>query len=316
MAAATARTALIIPTLNAERYLPQLIRAIAALSPAPDEVLIVDSASRDGTPELASRAGFRVHRIERSEFGHGSTRNLGAALVPQAELLVFMTQDALPTSPDLLAALAGPFRDPQVAQVFARQSPHADADTAARFARSYHYPAESYRRTLADAQRYGARAVFASNSCAAYRRSAFDAVGAFPENLPSGEDMAIAGRFLDAGYALVYCAEAVVAHSHNYSLAQEFRRYFDVGTLHAVDPWYRRHGARVRSGDGTAYLGAEIVYTWKNGTGRDLALIGPRLASKWLGYQSGRLAPRLPAWLNRRLSLQNHHWTTKQATAR
>jgi rhamnosyltransferase len=302
------RTGLIIPTLNAERHLVPLIGAIKTLSPAPDEILIVDSFSDDATRDLAHDAGFRVHRIPRSEFGHGSARNLGAALIPDADFLLFMTQDALPASPDLIAELVRPFGDPLVAQVFARQLPCEDAHTAARFARLFNYPSDSYRRTRADLRIYGARAVFASNSCAAYRRTAFEAVGGFPTDLPAGEDMAIAGRFLEAGYALCYCARALVVHSHNYSLAEEFRRYFDIGTLHTVDPWFREQRAFLRRRDGDAYVRAELAYTWANGTPRDLALMGMRQLSKWLGYQSGRHALRLPTWLNRRLSLQSYYW--------
>lgn len=37
-----------------------------------------------------------------------------------------------------------------------------------------------------------------------------------------------------AGWYNAYCAEAKVYHSHNYTILQEVRRYFDTGAFHAM----------------------------------------------------------------------------------
>ncbi len=49
------RVSIVIPTLNAERYLPGLLESFDAQVPSPpDEIVLVDSASDDRTPELAA----------------------------------------------------------------------------------------------------------------------------------------------------------------------------------------------------------------------------------------------------------------------
>jgi rhamnosyltransferase len=297
------KTALIIPTLNAGRYLEQLIPLILALDPSPNEVVVIDSSSNDNTLEQAQAAGFRTHRIDRKDFDHGETRNIGAALVPDADFLIFMTQDAQPANSSLVKELLAPFEDPEVALVFAQQLPHANASISARFSRQHRYPSTSFRRTLEDTQRLGAMAAFCSNACAAYRRDNFEAVGRFPVGFPLGEDMSIAARFLQAGLAIVYAAPAQVFHSHEYNWIQEFSRYFDIGTHHRMDPWLCQEEIKV-SNEGLAYVLAETRYTWQFGHAADLVSIIPRLGARWMGFKIGHhLGSRLPPRLTKLLSM-------------
>lgn len=298
------RTALLIPTLNAGWHLHRLIPAIQALDPAPDTVLVIDSASTDDTIEQARAIGFQVHQIERTEFGHGRTRNLAASLV-NAEILIFMTQDALPCNPWLVRKLLAAFTDPRVAHAFARQIPHEDANSSAQFARLFNYPPESYRRVLADVDNHGIRAFFTSNSCAAYRRSAFYEVGAFAENIPSNEDTVLLAQLLNAGYSSCYVASAVVAHSHNYTLSQEFTRYFDTGATHAMLPWFLKMASNVR-GEGMRYLRGEIAFTIAKRKTTAVPSVLLHTGIKWLGYQCGRKHYWFPRFFKRRMSI-NHH---------
>ena len=53
-------TSLVIPVLNEEKALPDLIATVARLDPAPAEVLLVDGGSADRTVELARAAGWRI----------------------------------------------------------------------------------------------------------------------------------------------------------------------------------------------------------------------------------------------------------------
>ncbi len=63
----------VIPTLNAARTLPA---TLAALGGAPQEVMVVDGASSDGTPELAASLGSVVLAAPR---GRGSQLAAGVA---------------------------------------------------------------------------------------------------------------------------------------------------------------------------------------------------------------------------------------------
>src|SRR5262249_15199642 len=96
------------------------------------DLLAIDSGSSDGTWELLGRFAERFPvplqraRIDPVEFDHGDTRNLLAA-TSRGELLVYLTQDAIPTSPRWLAQLASNFDDPRVGAAYCRNLPRPDA---------------------------------------------------------------------------------------------------------------------------------------------------------------------------------------------
>lgn len=297
---------IIIPVLNSMRHLPQLLPALKSLSPAPDRVLFIDSSSNDGTPDEIKKAGFELHTIARADFGHGKTRNLGADMCKDADILVFMTDDAIPTGSDMLLHLIKPFEDEKIALTFARQLPKEDATSAAQFARLFNYPPESRRTTAADIPARGLKALFCSNSCAAYRRSAFEQVGRFPESLPLGEDMAITARLLDAGYTTCYCAEAQVRHSHNYSSTDEFRRYFDIGALMKTDPWLVANPQKA-GGEGFRFVKEEIRYIAQR---KPFEILGvfPRTVAKLAGYKLGKNFKRLPPSFVKKMGMHKAYW--------
>jgi rhamnosyltransferase len=302
------KTALIIPTLNAKPHLEKLLPALKALSPQPDKVLVIDSSSTDGTPDLFKAAGFNVHVIPKSEFGHGKTRNLGARMCEGHDVLIYLTQDAIPAATDLVAKMVKAFENPKVAVATGRQLPHDDANTAAAFARLHNYPAQSHVNTAADIPAKGLKALFCSNSFAAYRAEALAKVGGFPEHLPMGEDLAVAGRFLEAGYASAYVADACVHHSHNYSVEEEFRRYFDIGALLRVDPWLRERPMKT-GGEGVRYVMNEFRYTKAHGSFADLLSIVPRSAAKYGGFHLGMIHEKLPRQMVRQFSMHRYFWS-------
>jgi len=81
----------IIPTLNEIAYLPQLLDALAKQTRLPDEIIVADAGSKDGTAELAQSRGVR--------FVHGGMpavgRNAGARAA-KGDLLLFLDADVLP----------------------------------------------------------------------------------------------------------------------------------------------------------------------------------------------------------------------------
>ncbi|HWX87486.1 MAG TPA: glycosyltransferase family A protein, partial [Solirubrobacteraceae bacterium] len=83
----------VIPVKDGERYLRELLEALAREGPS--ETLVIDSGSRDRSREIARAAGVEVLEIEPTEFAHGKTRNLGAERT-SGELICFLTQDATP----------------------------------------------------------------------------------------------------------------------------------------------------------------------------------------------------------------------------
>lgn len=93
----------IIPTLNEIAYLPQLLDALAVQTCLPDEIIVADAGSKDGTAELAHSRGVRVVRGGMPGVG----RNAGARAA-KGDLLFFLDADVLPP-PDFIERVVREF---------------------------------------------------------------------------------------------------------------------------------------------------------------------------------------------------------------
>lgn len=275
-----------IPTLNSATNWGEFVTGLRSQKVQPDQVMVIDSESSDKTAELAEQAGFRVVRIARKDFGHGKTRQLAASLAPEADVLVYMTQDAILANPNALAALLRPFEDESVGAVYGRQLPRKGAGPIEAHARQFNYPAVSEIRTIESVRERGFKAIFFSNSFGAYRRRALEAAGGFPLDVNFGEDTVVAGKLLLNGWKIAYAADAEVYHSHSYTIPEEFRRYKLVGELHASQPWLIENFGGA-TGEGLRFVKSELRYL-----ARTAPYLIPsamiRAAGKILGYHVGR----------------------------
>ena len=278
---------LIIPTLNAGEQFRTLLTQLAAQS-LPTRKLIVDSESTDGTAQLAKSFGLEVLTIPRKTFNHGATRQLALEKLLPLDVIIFLTQDVLLHDGESLARLVEIFSDDStVGMSYGRQLPHADATNEAAILRAFNYPAESQLRSFDDRKLYGLKTAFASNSFAAYRVAALQRVGGFPSKVPLCEDMYVAAKMLLDGWKIFYAAAAQVYHSHNYTAAQEFRRYVQIGKFHAQESWIRETFGSAE-GAGKKFVLMKLSMLAKK---NPLDCVGAifRDAAKFLGYRIGRL---------------------------
>jgi rhamnosyltransferase len=292
--------------MNAARDWPAFYEGLKLQTLPLKEILILDSMSADGTPELAAAAGYTVLPIARSEFNHGGTRQVAIDRLNDVEIVIFLTQDAALTDPDALLALVAAFDDPTVGATYGRQLPRAQADPIEAHGRLFNYPETSAVKSWEDRHRLGIKAAFLSNSCSAYRRSAILAVGGFPLNTLMAEDTLVAAKMLMAGWKTVYAADARVIHSHGYSIGEEFSRYFDTGVYHEREAWLLENFGSA-SGEGKRFVISELRYLMAHAPYLiPIALV--RTATKWLAYQLGRNEAKLSPALRRRLSKHKHYW--------
>lgn len=302
----TLKSALIVPTLNAGSSWQSWINAFHQQVLKPDDVFIIDSASEDNTVSLAKAAGFHVHQIRRAEFNHGKTRQIGVEHFKDVDIIIFLTQDALLADPDTIEKLLISFEDPKVGAAYGRQLPHEDANPIAAHARLFNYPLENRIKSMVDAPELGIKTAFISNSFAAYRRTALMEVGAFPSNTILCEDTYVAAKMLLAGWKIAYVADARVYHSHNYSIIEEFRRYFDLGVFHAREPWIRESFGQAE-GEGLRYIKSELSYLFKNNPSL-FPSSTLRTALKLFGYRLGFLEGKLPISIKRHISMHKGYW--------
>ena len=299
--------ALIVPTLNpGVRWLAWL-EAYASQTLKPTHALVIDSASTDGYVEKAAEYGFKIITIKKEAFNHGGTRQLGINLVPDAELCIFMTQDAILHDPSSLENLVKPFLvDQDIAAVYGRQLPHIGANPLEAHARLFNYPDQSQLKSKTDIPRLGIKTAFCSNSFAAYRVTALKAVGGFPENTIFAEDMYVAAKMILSGYKVAYCAEALCRHSHHYSATEEFKRAFDIGVFHSREAWLLEAFGKPE-GEGVRYIVSEIKYVL-NKSPIYLWRVFVKTLAKLFGYKLGFYEHFFSDEIKKKMSLNVKFW--------
>ena len=280
--------ALVVPTYNPGRYWQQWLQALSIQTSYPSQVLVVDSASTDGSFDGEGNQKFQLIRIPKASFNHGGTRDLALGLLDRSiEVVIFLTQDALLANEHALERLIASFSNPQVAAAYGRQLPHKDACPLGAHARVFNYGPTSRLKSQASIPEMGLKACFISNSFSAYRVSDLLEVGGFPEDVILGEDMYVAGKLLLSGKSVQYVADACVYHSHDYTALEEFRRYFDTGVFHTMEPWLIDSFGGA-SGEGLRFVRSELAYLLKIRTSLIIHYMF-RTLMKYSGYRLGRL---------------------------
>ncbi|MVM29559.1 glycosyltransferase [Spirosoma sp. HMF4905] len=296
----------VIPTYNAALYLPELILALRRQT-VEHELIILDSESTDNTRLVLSLVDIPFVSISKTSFNHGATRNIGIEL-SKYETIVFLTQDALPTSDNTLENLIDSlYQNDNVAMAYGRQLPYPDTDIFGRFARYANYPSQSLLKNKAMIEQLGIKTCSCSNSFSVYRKSLLKEIGGFPSNTILGEDVSVAAQFILQGYTLAYSAEAQVLHSHNYSLSEEFRRYFDIGVFHRQQQLILQPFKKAET-EGLRYVLEESKYLINMGAGGQIPMQYIRTIAKYMGYRAGWLYTYFPNWINKFLSMHRSFW--------
>lgn len=252
----------------------------------------------------AEEFGAEVTHVTAREFDHAGTRHM-AMLKSNADVVVMMTQDAIPKDETLLEKLVAHLTD-GVAVTYARQLPKKGAGALEEITRGFNYPASSQVRDESDIEKMGIKAFFCSDVCAAYRRGLYEAVGGFCVPAIFNEDMIFAYNALKSGYKVAYAADAEVYHSHHYSNMQQLHRNFDLGVSQADHP-------EIFGNIKSESEGKRLV---KNAFKRFNRLRRPWLmipfsvqcAFKLLGYKLGKKYKKLPKWLVLKLTGSKYYW--------
>jgi glycosyltransferase involved in cell wall biosynthesis len=307
-----------IPIRDGGRLLAGVLDALAGQT-VDHELLVCDSGSVDGSPDLARSRGARVLRIAPQEFNHGRTRNL---LVSEARgaHVALLTQDAEPADERWLEQLLSGFElAPDVGIVYGPYRPREDASAPVRIELERWFESLSpdggpqvERLSEPDGQlpvtALMGRLGFFTDANACVARAAWQRVP-FRE-IPYAEDRVLAIDMLRAGYAKIFMPRAAVVHSHDYTTGEHLRRCFDewrglrevYGWCEPVDP--RRLAGSLRGELGSARR--RLIASGAPARRRRATLIAlsrhhiVRMAGALLGSRAGAL----PAWLRHRLSLE------------
>ena len=294
---------LLIVTLNEEDNIIRCLEPVVQ-SAIIDKVLVIDSESEDKTADIVKQYGIELQSIKKKEFNHGATRELGRNKIA-TDIVIMLSADVFALNNETFINLIKPIVNGDAAVTYARQIPHDGANIFESFPRQYNYGLDMQSRTWSDIKKYGVYTFFCSNSCAAYDNKILSSIGGFKTVL-TNEDYLAAFDLLKVGHRIVYVPNSVVKHSHSYTLAKEFKRYFDTGYIRGMFPEIQ---AAVGHPEirGLSYSLEFIKSVYET----NILLIPYALVNliiKWFGYKIGYYGKHLPKRVKRVVSQYNFYW--------
>jgi GT2 family glycosyltransferase len=178
------------------------------------ELIVVDSGSTDGSVEMIQKVRPRFFvQIRRNDYNPSRVLNLGMKL-SETEFAIFLNADATPQGPHWLLPLVRALQDPATAAVFGKQIPRPDCPAVY---------AHDYERCFGGDRESARWDHFFSMVSSGLRKDVWERRG-FLECLQYSEDDEYTRWCRANGYKVAYVPESVVAHSHNYTARQAYRR--------------------------------------------------------------------------------------------
>lgn len=296
----------LIPVYRPDGKLTELLKRLKMQNYPIHRVILMNTEEKHFPAELTGIWDrVEVYHLAKEEFDHGGTRDRGVRM-STADLVVCMTQDAMPADETLIEELVKPFDDPEVWAAYARQLPNEDCREVEKYTRSFNYPEQSMVKTKEDLDRLGIKTFFCSNVCAAWRREKYLELGGFVKHTIFNEDMILAGTMIKQGGKIAYCAKAKVIHSHNYSAFQQFHRNFDLAVSQTMYP--EVFGGIRSESEGIKLVKKNLSYCIKIGKPWLMIQVVTQSAGKLLGYKMGQRYRSLPMWLILRCTMSPSFW--------
>jgi rhamnosyltransferase len=286
------RVAIAMRSYNDSAVIRGTLQAVAAQRYRHFALWNFDSSSRDGTLEIIREfnAAERIQQNDPKDYNPGRILNHAVATIgDSADIIVFLNSDATPEGPDWLERLIAPLAESDVGAVYGRQTARPDCRELFR---------KDTERAFGDGRESAGWVHFFSMANAAARREVL-LTHPFETAVQYSEDIEWSYRLRQSGLRIVYVPEAAATHSHNYTLAESYKRQFGEGKAEA---WIFRRGEL-----NTAFLrymllpaGMEVLrdLVWALRTrSLDAALhsVPLRLTQKWgrwRGLRAGLLADR------------------------
>ena len=226
----------VIPTYKPDSKFDKLLFMLQRQQYPIENIWIINTKAGKFPKQIKETDQIHIHHIEPKDFDHGATRDKGMQM-SNAEIVVFMTQDAVPEDEFVIGKLVEALdQDEKIGAAYAKQLAENGCNIIETYTRTFNYPEKSMIKTAEDIPRLGIKTFFCSNVCAAYRRSVYEKMGGFCKRTIFNEDMILAGNMVLSGYKIAYAAEAKVIHSHNYTGMQQFHRNFDMAVSQAEHP--------------------------------------------------------------------------------
>lgn len=218
----------VIPAFNAGSDASILLRSLRAQTGLESlQIIVVDSGSTDGTVQIAKDHGCQVIEIPSKDFSHSYARNLGAQAAT-GDYLLFITQDAVPSSEVWIKTMLNAMQATGAAAASCREEPKPDCDL---FGRITCYGHNKYIGILHD-DRLTQRPIPWNNDDARLAAQLNDVACLMPRRIFNeygyrgdyAEDLDLGLRLLKDRHRLLLMSSAPVIHSHTRSASYHFKR--------------------------------------------------------------------------------------------
>jgi glycosyltransferase involved in cell wall biosynthesis len=225
------RVSLIMTVKNEERSLPQLLDSLLAQSRPPDEVVIADGGSTDGTREILTAYSSRLKLVRVDCPGSNISQGRNAAIERAHGEIIACTDAGVRLEANWLEELGKPFGEgADVVSGFFVPDPHGVFETALA------------ATTLPALRDVKPESFLPSSRSVAFKKSSWKTVGGYPEWLDYCEDVVFDLALRSAGCRFVFAPKARVMFRPRVSLRVFARQYY----LYArgdgkADLWLSRH---------------------------------------------------------------------------
>lgn len=276
---------IICPLYNAEKYIDNLHKSFETQeNVCINEIKYIITKGKDKTEEKVKNLNCKYKVIEPSEFSHSLTRE-SAAFESDADIVVFVTQDVIIKRKDWLENLIKPIENMEADACYSRQI--AIDNSIEKYTRESNYPLKSRIVSKDDIEELGLKTFFFSDASSAIKRDIFVKLNGYDnKNLVISEDMYIAYKLIMNGYKIKYCADSEVIHSHDFTLKQQYKRYYDTGRFFKENPYLNKYNTN-KAGSNLAMYILKRAIQEKNI--KVLFKFLPNMAARFIGMKLGNI---------------------------
>ena len=276
---------IICPLYNAEKYIENLDESLKKQKNVEiQKISYVLTESKDNTKQLLDNLNANYIMITRDEFSHSLSREK-VAMQSTADILVFVTQDVKIIREDWLYNLTKDIITGEVDACYSRQL--CDNNSIEKYTRESNYPSESKIVSKNDIEKLGLKTFFFSDASSAIKRETFVKLNGYDnKNFPTNEDMYIAYKLITNGYKIKYCADSEVFHSHDFTLKEQYKRYYDTGKFFKQNSFLNNYKVNQAGGSLAKYV---LKRAWQDKNWNVLIKFIPNMAARFIGMKLGKI---------------------------
>jgi len=241
------RISVLVLSYNGKSYLEECLRSVLAQSHPPYQLIVVDNASSDGSPELVGERFPQVALIRnRRNLGYAGGMNVGLREA-RGEVIALLNQDAA-VQENWLVELARAFEMDMKIGIAGCKILFPDGRTiqhAGGIMRNPQALPDHYGYGQPDEGQYDRmREVdYVTGAALAVRKAALKDAGYFDEAFFPGyyEEVDLCFRAREAGYKVVYLPQAVVIHHESTTMKRDsynYHRAMHRNRLRFILKWY------------------------------------------------------------------------------